>query len=519
MVGGTKLGFETVTVTNTGAGWLIASSGRLAAPVDHTTNKFELTYAADWQPQRLTLEGVTRGQPFSLSATFTSTVASITVDQGGQRRVVQQPVSPRTIVLPPNVFGAYEALAMQLSTAAVGTRWPVYVTDAELSVTLNAVTPRRLTAPTGNIDLRQCDVTFAQPTGFGTAEVWIDAAGHLARFLLPAQGVALLRNDLTSVMMREERVTHAGDETVFIPASGFSLAGTLTKPPRLVGRLPAVVLVAGVGTLDRDETMAGVPIFGQLAGALADAGYAVVRYDQRGVGQSGGRIEGATMASYADDVIHVVDWLVERKDVDPNRIAVVGYGEGGSLALLAAGRGKTIRAVALLGTPGRTGRDVVLEQQRAELARLTMPDADKAARVALQTRILDAVATGKDKDWEGIPVDARRAADTAWFRSWVLFDPSAVLAKLSQPVLIVHGALDRPVPPAHADRLEAAARARKQSPALLTRKVMIPGVNHLFVAATTGEVEEYRVLPEKTISPPLAAALTAWMKDVLLVKK
>jgi hypothetical protein len=518
VVRGANLGFETVTVSGTGTGWQIASSGRLGAPTDQTTNKFEVTYAADWQPQRLTIEGVARGQIFSLSATFTSAAASITVDQGGQRRMAEQKVSPRTIVLPPNIFGAYEALAMQLSTAAVGTRWPVYVTaDVEISVTLNTVTPRRFTAPTGQVDLRECDVTFEQPAGFSTAEVWIDRDGHLARFVLPAQGVSLLRNDLTSVMMREERVTHAGDEAVFIPSSGFSLAATMTKPPGVSGRLPAVVLVAGAGTLDRDETTAGIPVFGQLAGALADAGYAVVRYDQRGTGQSGGRTESATLTSYADDVSRVIEWLMSRKDVDPNRIAVVGYGDGGSLALVAAGRGKAIRAVALLATAGRTGREVALEQQQKELARLAITDADKAAKIALQTRLLDAAATGKG--WDAVPGDVRKASDTPWFRSWVLFDPVAALAKLSQPVLIVHGALDRQVPAAHADRLESASRARKQSPVPSTRKAVIPGVNHLFVAAATGEVGEYAALPVKTISPALASALTAWMQDVLVAKK
>lgn len=517
-VGGVKLGYETVTVTAVGTGWQITATGRLGAPVDQTTNKFELTYASDWQPQKLTIEGLTAGQPFSYSVTFTASAASVTIEQGGQRRSGEQKVSPRTLVLPPNNFAAYEALAMQLSKAAIGTQWPVFVAaDAEIGVTLNAVTPRRLTAPTGQVDLRQFDVTFNQPGGFSTAEIWVDRDGHLARFVLPSRGVALLRTDLTSVMMREERISHAGDEAVFIPASGFSLAATMTKPAGAIGRVPAVVLVAGVGTADRDETTAGIPVFGQLAGALADAGYAVVRYDQRGTGQSGGRTEGATLATYTDDALHVVEWLGSRKDVDPNRIVIAGYGDGGWLAMLAAGRQRTVRAIALLGTAGRKGRDAALEQQRLELARLGSSDAEKDAKVKLETRILDAVTTGQG--WEGVPADVRKASDTPWFKSWVLFDPGAALLKVSQPVLIVHGAIDRQVPIANSDRLEIDARARRGSPALSTRKVVIPDVNHLFVAATTGEVDEYPRLPAKAISPALASALTAWLKDVLAAKK
>ena len=79
------------------------------------------------------------------------------------------------------------------------------------------------------------------------------------------------------------------DTDVIIPAVGFSLAGTLTMPQGQ-GRLqhPAVILIAGSGSVDRDEVVAGIPIFAQLAARLAEQGFVVLRYDKRGVGQSGG---------------------------------------------------------------------------------------------------------------------------------------------------------------------------------------------------------------------------------------
>ena len=87
---------------------------------------------------------------------------------------------------------------------------------------------------------------------------------------------------------------------------------------------PALVLVGGSGPTDRDETVAGIPIFAELARALADAGYMVVRYDKRGVGQSGGRAESATLADYAEDLRAVLKYVSERKDVDRRRLAVAG---------------------------------------------------------------------------------------------------------------------------------------------------------------------------------------------------
>src|SRR6185436_1773659 len=125
-------------------------------------------------------------------------------------------------------------------------------------------------------------------------------------------------------------ISRPNDTTVNIPSNGFTLAATLSRPASSsAAKLPAVVLVGASGPTDRDGMAAGIPILGQIAGALADAGYIVVRYDKRGIGQSGGRPESASMTDYADDLRAAVKLLADRKDVDQKRIAVVGHSEGG----------------------------------------------------------------------------------------------------------------------------------------------------------------------------------------------
>src|SRR5690606_26914458 len=179
------------------------------------------------------------------------------------------------------------------------------------------------------------------------------------------------------------RVFRENDEEDMIPANGFNLAATISRPPgttapapkaKDVPRLPVAILLAGSGELDRDGVAFGVPILGQLAGALADAGYLVVRFDKRGVGQSGGRAESATLPDYAEDVLAVVRALERRKDVDDKRIAVVGHSEGGAVALLAAARTKDIAAVVSIAGPGVTGSELILAQQKHALGRLSLPD-------------------------------------------------------------------------------------------------------------------------------------------------
>jgi pimeloyl-ACP methyl ester carboxylesterase len=250
-----------------------------------------------------------------------------------------------------------------------------------------------------------------------------------------------------------------------------------------------------------------------MAGRLAEAGYFVVRYDKRGVGQSGGRPEHAGVLEYAGDVVSIVTWLKQRKDIDPKRIVLLSHGDGDAVVLTAAGKSKDVRGIALVAASGMTGRETVLAQQKLVLDRLNGPTSEREAQVAMERRVIDAVLTGKG--WELIPPDIRRQSDTDWFRTWLLFDPSLAFKNVSQPLLIVHGDLDREIPASNADRLERFGTARKASATTTTQKAIVPGVNHLLLAAKTGEPDEYDSLPEQTISPAVIAALVSWLNQTI----
>jgi pimeloyl-ACP methyl ester carboxylesterase len=205
----------------------------------------------------------------------------------------------------------------------------------------------------------------------------------------------------------------------------------------------------------------------------------------------------------------IVTWLGRRKDIDTKRIFLISHDDGSAVALTAAGLGRgKVRGVALIGASGVTGRETVLEQQQELLNRLHTPPSERDARIALQRRVLDAVVTGKG--WESVPADLRRQTDTVWFRSWLMFDPAVAIKKLNQPLLIVHGSLDRETLPSNGDRLARMGTARKVPPAA-TSKMVVPGVNHLLLAAETGSPDEYDSLPAQTISPELIAAVITWL--------
>jgi len=460
---------------------------------------------------------VVNDEPLSLTTTFGLTTATTEMVQAGRRVSGTQQVSPRTVVLPNNFFAAYEAMAVKLGGSAAGDRFPVFLApEAEISATVDRVLNRSITTPTVAVEIRHFDVTYNTPGGPLTVEVWADASNRLARVVIPAAGLAVIREDLASVMAREETVRNPTDEDVFIPASGFSLAATFTKPTVPTEEAPIVVLVPAAGSEDRDYSRYGIPIFGRLAGALADAGYFVVRYDKRGVGQSGGRAESAAIDQYAEDVRRVISWARRRDDVDDDIVVVIGHGEGATIALRTADQEGRVRAVVLLSAAAEPGYQVALQQQRDQLSQSGESETDKQTKIALQQRMLDAVVSGEG--WEAVPEQLRRQADTPWFRSWLLFDPAEAIDEIDEPILIVHGELDRGLPTTHADRLEEFSRLRDE-PETHTRKVIVPGMNHLLVPATSGEVQEYQTLSPEALSPEAIAAVLDWLRTTIAARR
>jgi pimeloyl-ACP methyl ester carboxylesterase len=345
--------------------------------------------------------------------------------------------------------------------------------------------------------------------------VTADDTGALLRVFIPSQAFDVVRDDLAGSTSRTQISSNPGDEPVIIPSLGFNLGATITRPQAgatpLPAKLPAAILLGGSGIGDRDGVAFGVPTLANMAGALAKAGIVAVRYDKRGNGQSGGRGESATLSDYAEDARVVFKWLSQRKDIDSKRIVLVGHSEGAWVALLAASREKKFAAVVAIAGPSSTGAELILEQQQAALALSNLQPAEREARVALQRQIHTAAMTGKG--WEGVPENLRKQADTPWFQSVLAFDPANTIKNVRQPLLVVHGALDKQVPVAHAERLANLARTVGDSKTV--ELTLVRGVNHLLVPAVTGEIDEYAGLTDRTVSFEVTNVVNAWLAKTL----
>lgn len=506
-VRGTPMGREDVTVRSDASGLTITSEGRVGAPANLTIRRAEFRYGPDGAPLLFELNGTLDGGDITIRTTIAGTTATTQSTQSG---TVTQSVNPQALLHANGIVASYVALAQRLGTTAPGSEIRMLVVpQTEIGVRLVNVQNARMQLGAEFLNARRYDVIVMNPGTNTAVTVTTDVNGNLLSVRIPSQGVDIVRVDLASTTTRMQVHSNPGDEPVTIPAVGFNLGATLTRPPSATAGapLPAVILLSGFGTNDRDGYAVGIPVMGQLAGALASAGFLTVRYDKRGYGQSGGRSESATITDYADDARTVMRWLAERKDVDPRRIALVGDSDGAWVALLAAARERRFAAVATIGAPSNTGAELVLELQKQSLDQLDLAPAERAKREALQKQIIAAVQS--EKGLADLPRDVRTQADTPWFQSVLNFSPARVLKDVRQPLLIVHAALDHEVPVANAERL--AEIAQKESDSKSVELLIVKGVNHLLVPAVTGELSEYGALADRNVSADVVSGLSGWL--------
>ncbi len=513
------VGREEVVVLKLQDGWVVRGSSRLGQPIDITSRVAEVHYDLEWRPKSLHIDGIVRGQDVSLKTTFANGRASNAIAIQGKVQPKEDPVAVDTVVLPNAFLGSYAALARRLQGKTAGAELRGYIApQAEVPIRVVIVVPERIETPKQVINVTRYGLILGNPPPAGDLpmNLWADANGDLIRLQIPSQSIEVAREDIASAASRTTAFSLPGDEAAPIPALGFNLGGTITRP-KSGEPAPALILIGGSGPTDRDETVAGIPVFGQLAQHLVDAGFVVVRYDKRGVGQSGGRAESATIADYAEDARWVLMWLEKQKGVDKDRIGVVGHSEGALAAMLLAGRERgKVKAIALLAGPSTDGSTVVLEQQKLMLSKMPIDDAQRAEKVALQEKINNAVIKGTG--WNEIPESARRVADTPWFYSFLTFDPRKAMNDTRQPVLIVQGELDTQVQPYHADKLAEFARARRTK--AVVEIVKVPAVNHLLVPAKTGDVSEYGMLgTDAKVSTQVTSAIAAFMTKALATSR
>lgn len=333
-----------------------------------------------------------------------------------------------------------------------------------------------------------------------------DAAGRLLGAVVPSQGAYIDRLPGDSPVASWDPATVRYDAPVGAPyvaepvtihtPAGITLAGTLTMPAHRTGaRLPAVVLITGSGSQDRDEAAPSIGAyrpFREIADTLSRRGIAVLRLDDRGVGGSSVGEMTATSADFADDIRAGITFLRARPDIAPARVGLVGHSEGGMIAPMIAATDSTLRAMVLIAGTARTGRAVMSGQRRYAI------DRDTSIRASQR----DSVAADRDRESELL------YARPGWLNFFANHDPLPGARRVRAPTLILQGETDTQVSPEQASMLAAALRAGGN------RNVSVrtfPRMNHLMLEDPSGDFSGYGRLPSYRIRRDFLGALADWL--------
>lgn len=130
---------------------------------------------------------------------------------------------------------------------------------------------------------------------------------------------------------------------VIIKTKNVQLAGTLSAP-KGDNKYPTVLLIWGDGPQDRQYQ----GFFYSIADYLSRWGFCVVRFDKRGIGSSGGEFSATTDSDTIEDVKAALEYAATQKEVDPERIAILGHSKGVFYASAAASSNDTVKALVLM---------------------------------------------------------------------------------------------------------------------------------------------------------------------------
>ncbi|KUL00870.1 MAG: hypothetical protein XE10_1242 [Methanoculleus marisnigri] len=245
-------------------------------------------------------------------------------------------------------------------------------------------------------------------------------------------------------------------EEVTWDVDGISVRGTLTRPVGM-GPHPGIVFVAGSGPTDRDwcsPLLSGTNCSGRLmAEALTREGFMTLRYDKRASGphaqENARRLVGKiSMQSHLDELIGAVDTLRSDGDVDPARLFVLTSSEGAIHALhyQLQATDRRFAGLVLTGAPGRSIGQVARSQILAQTANLENGDLlMNEYDAAIAAFMADEPVTpdpSLPEGMRGLLLSLTAPVNLPFSRELWSSDPAALIAKVTEPVLVVIGKKD-----------------------------------------------------------------------------
>jgi len=288
------------------------------------------------------------------------------------------------------------------------------------------------------------------------------------------------------------------DRTFRAPTGQGKLFGTLSTPKE--GNKDIIcVIVPGSGPTDRNGN-SGVFVYSNsykiLADSLAIRGFAVLRYDKRGVGESKYVYNSETEMTfdlYTKDVNFIINQIKKEKDF--KKIVLIGHSEGSLLSIKAALNDSIAGLISLCGV-GRSADSLLLTQ----LSNLPTDLKEEAIQ------IVQKINAGQTVENVSKPLmSIFRPSVQPYLRTWFKINPAFEFSKLEIPTLVIQGGTDLQVEIREGQILSAANPKAEYK--------FIADMNHILKRATSDRTQNIKTYgePELELHPELVPAIVDFL--------
>ena len=268
------------------------------------------------------------------------------------------------------------------------------------------------------------------------------------------------------------------------------LSGSITAP-KGKKKVPGVVLLSGSGPHNRDGEQFYHKTFQVLADELTRRGFAVLRYDERGVGESTGKYSGTRIDELAEDAKAAVRALRSEKRLKVKNVYVVGHSQGSLEAQIVAAQDPSIAGVVLLAGVGLSGVESSKAQYRALLKARGVTEEQAAQDLLIYDKSYEIVGQAPDsssavaqlREWHkeiGLEAQYSQMYITPFVDTWrfqfLRFDPAPNLRRIQVPVLFIAGDKDSQIAVEKESEAIKAGLAAGGNTSFQSH--ILPGLNH-----------------------------------------
>lgn len=457
------------------------------------------------------------------------------VQAGTAHQTADVPDARNAVILDNNLMSHFLVLIMAAEAGAIEQEFTAAVPQALLTLPATLKGPQEVTFTSAGTAYQ--GVLYRLQIG----DLQIDAVvyeGRLVGVFNRAQavvgyapqrfpgGISLELSDEVSSLpsgVRERPVTFKSKK--------ITLAGTLTLPEGATESVPGVLFIHGSGPVDRDENAPGMTInvFRELAHALAQVGVGSLRYDKRGVGESGGSFEEASRDDLLADADAALGALRSAREIDADRAFLLGHSEGGYLAPALAAQDRDLAGLILVASAARSLADVTRWQVETLARMRDLSQEELAEALAQEDQFIEFVkgSTGEWEDYtfeeltEAMPwlteakaEEIRHPFSLIWLREHYLQDPVDSLHKIRCPVLVVHGEKDLQVPSSEASLIAAALEEAGNADVTVH---VFPDLNHLLRHHPEPPSLAFRHVGEP-VDPRVVKVITDWVVEQSVIE-